>query len=156
METYRIDRPWGDNGTMTGGMRGWRPWRVNKASPGIAAGTSNGLHWGTAPRPILGDEATRGDPDPGTMATSAGWTGSASGRATSIRTRTSIPRWSEGFTNHLTYGERILQTDPSDRCGIGLHAGPRGRGSERRHGGVRPDALRTTRRCSSGPAPRRA
>lgn len=47
---YRLDNPWGDGGNMTGGMRGWRLWRVNKAAPGrILAGTDNGLHCGNSP-----------------------------------------------------------------------------------------------------------
>lgn len=50
LRMYRLDAPWGDGGTMTGGMRGWRLWRVNNAAPGrILAGTENGLHCGNSP-----------------------------------------------------------------------------------------------------------
>ncbi len=47
---YRVDRPWGDGGTWTGGMRGYRFFRVNKASPRrILAGGTKGLHCGNTP-----------------------------------------------------------------------------------------------------------
>lgn len=47
---YRIDRPWGDEGSMLGGQRGWRLYRINRAAPGrIIAGTYNGLHCGNIP-----------------------------------------------------------------------------------------------------------
>jgi len=42
--------PWGDRGTYTGGMHGFRMWKVNKAAPRrIQAGGSNGLHCGNSP-----------------------------------------------------------------------------------------------------------
>jgi len=48
--SVRIDRPWGDDGTHTGGMRGPRLWRVCKAAPKrIQAGNYLGLHCGNAP-----------------------------------------------------------------------------------------------------------
>lgn len=47
---YRTDRPWGDGGSWTGGMRGYRLYRVNKANPRrILAGGHNGLHCGNIP-----------------------------------------------------------------------------------------------------------
>lgn len=47
---YRIDRPWGDGGTWTGGMRGFRLYRVNKVAPRrILAGGHAGLHCGNVP-----------------------------------------------------------------------------------------------------------
>lgn len=47
---YRVDRPWGDGGTWTGGMRGYRFFRVNRANPRrILAGGHNGLHCGNVP-----------------------------------------------------------------------------------------------------------
>lgn len=47
---YRIDRPWGDGGTWTGGMRGFRLYRVNRAAPRrILAGGHAGLHCGNVP-----------------------------------------------------------------------------------------------------------
>lgn len=47
---YRIDRPWGDGGTWTGGMRGFRLYRVNTRAPRrILAGGHNGLHCGNIP-----------------------------------------------------------------------------------------------------------
>jgi len=46
----RVDRPWGDGTTYTGGMRGFRLWRVNKAAPRrILAGNAIGLHCGNSP-----------------------------------------------------------------------------------------------------------
>lgn len=48
--SVRIDRPWGHGGTWTGGMRGFRFFRVNKAAPRrILAGGHNGLHCGNVP-----------------------------------------------------------------------------------------------------------
>lgn len=50
LRMYRIDRPWGDGGTWTGGMRGYRLFRVNKDHPRrILAGGHNGLHCGNIP-----------------------------------------------------------------------------------------------------------
>ena len=47
---YRVDRPWGDGGTWTGGMRGYRLFKVNKTAPRrILAGGHNGLHCGNVP-----------------------------------------------------------------------------------------------------------
>jgi GT2 family glycosyltransferase len=46
---YRIDRPWGDGGTWTGGMRGYRLFRVGNAPKRILAGGNNGLHCGNVP-----------------------------------------------------------------------------------------------------------
>lgn len=47
---YRMDRPWGDGGSYTGAMRGFRFYRVNKANPRrILAGGHNGLHCGNVP-----------------------------------------------------------------------------------------------------------
>lgn len=47
---YRTDRPWGDGGSWTGGMRGYRLFRVNRANPRrILAGGHNGLHCGNVP-----------------------------------------------------------------------------------------------------------
>jgi hypothetical protein len=47
---YRVDRPWGDDGQYTSGMRGYRLYRVNKAAPRrILAGGANGLHCGNIP-----------------------------------------------------------------------------------------------------------
>jgi GT2 family glycosyltransferase len=47
---YRVDRPWGDGGTWTGGMRGYRFYRVNHAAPRrILAGGHAGLHCGNTP-----------------------------------------------------------------------------------------------------------
>lgn len=47
---YRVDKPWGDGGTWTGGMRGFRLYRVNRAAPRrILAGGHNGLHCGNVP-----------------------------------------------------------------------------------------------------------
>lgn len=119
---YRIDRPWGDNGTMTGGMRGWRLWRVNRKAPGrIMAGTDNGLHCGNSPTsdPMAKRHAAirihhhgyireedrerkraryqRQDPNPD-------------------------PTLVGGTTyNHLTYEERVLFSRFMPRCGIGFH-----------------------------------
>jgi len=46
----RIDYPWGDRGTFTGSMRGYRFFRVNRANPKrIIAGGHNGLHCGNVP-----------------------------------------------------------------------------------------------------------
>ena len=46
----RHDRPWGDGGTYTTAMHGYRLFRVCKASPRrILAGTANGLHCGNVP-----------------------------------------------------------------------------------------------------------
>jgi len=46
----RVDRPWGDGGSYSGGMSGTRLWRVNKANPRkIIAGTEKGLHCGNCP-----------------------------------------------------------------------------------------------------------
>lgn len=50
----RADRPWGDavggRPTYTGGMHGYRLWRVTPAAPArILAGTGNGLHCGNCP-----------------------------------------------------------------------------------------------------------
>lgn len=48
--TVNVSRPWGDAGTFTGGMRGFRMFRVNKTAPRrIQAGTENGLHCGNIP-----------------------------------------------------------------------------------------------------------
>lgn len=45
-----ITRPWGDGGAYTGGMHGYRLFRVNKAAPRrIMAGGNNGLHCGNIP-----------------------------------------------------------------------------------------------------------
>ena len=45
-----LSPPWGDRGTYTGGMHGFRIWKVCKASPRkIQAGTGNGLHCGNSP-----------------------------------------------------------------------------------------------------------
>ena len=47
----RVDRPWGDGGSYSGGMRGFRLWRVSNPTHyrRIVAGTPNGLHCGNAP-----------------------------------------------------------------------------------------------------------
>lgn len=46
----RQDRPWGDGGTYTGGMRGFRMFRVCKAAPRrILSGSEIGLHCGNVP-----------------------------------------------------------------------------------------------------------
>lgn len=50
LRMYRVDRPWGDGGTWTGGMRGFRMFRVNHTAPRrILAGGHNGLHCGNIP-----------------------------------------------------------------------------------------------------------
>ena len=47
---YRIDTPWGDGGSWTGGMRGYRMFKVNKVNPRrILAGGHKGLHCGNIP-----------------------------------------------------------------------------------------------------------
>lgn len=47
---YRLDYPWGDRGSYTGSMRGYRFFRVNKENPKqILAGGNNGLHCGNVP-----------------------------------------------------------------------------------------------------------
>lgn len=46
----RLDRPWGDAGSLSGGMTGPRLWRVNKINPRrIVHGNEKGLHCGNAP-----------------------------------------------------------------------------------------------------------
>lgn len=52
----REDRPWSDNGAYTGGMHGFRLWRVSRDADKkavyprrIMAGTTNGLHCGNCP-----------------------------------------------------------------------------------------------------------
>lgn len=45
---YRIDRPWGDGNTWTGGMHGFRLFRTG-GQRRIFAGTANGLHCGNTP-----------------------------------------------------------------------------------------------------------
>jgi len=48
--TTRIDMPWGDGATYTGGMRGCRFWRVKRGYKArISGGTANGLHCGNCP-----------------------------------------------------------------------------------------------------------
>ena len=48
--SVNVTRPWGDGGAFTGGMRGFRMFRVNRAAPRrIQAGTENGLHCGNVP-----------------------------------------------------------------------------------------------------------
>ena len=50
--TQRIDRPWGDGGGYTGGMRGFRLFRASASSKRprrIAAGNEIGLHCGNVP-----------------------------------------------------------------------------------------------------------
>lgn len=45
-----ISAPWGDSARYTGGMHGYRLFRVNKTSPrSIMAGSENGLHCGNIP-----------------------------------------------------------------------------------------------------------
>lgn len=49
-DQVRTDRPWSDAGTFTGGMRGFRLWRVCKAAPRrILTGNEIGLHCGNYP-----------------------------------------------------------------------------------------------------------
>lgn len=48
----RIDRPWGDGGAYTGGMRGFRLWRASASAlrpRRIAGGNAIGLHCGNCP-----------------------------------------------------------------------------------------------------------
>ena len=53
-----ITRPWGDAGSYTGGMHGFRMFRVNPTSPRqIQAGGENGLHCGNIP--MVGPVAKR-------------------------------------------------------------------------------------------------
>ena len=49
---HRIDRPWGDGGSYTGGMRGFRFFRASRSTKRprrIAAGNAIGLHCGNVP-----------------------------------------------------------------------------------------------------------
>lgn len=119
---YRLDPPWGDGGTMRGGMRGFRLWRVNPKAPGrILAGTENGLHCGNSP---TSDAMTK--------------------RHAAIRIYhhgylRSEDRWRKknrydqqdpnpnpmlvGGTsyNHLVNEEQVSMSGFMQRCGIGLH-----------------------------------
>lgn len=57
LELYRLDQPWGDGGSMKGGMRGFRIFRLDAHNPKrILAGGANGLHCGNVP---VGDQTTR-------------------------------------------------------------------------------------------------
>lgn len=47
---YRVDPPWGDNGSGVGARHGRRLWRANKSwEQRILGGTANGLHCGNVP-----------------------------------------------------------------------------------------------------------
>ncbi len=119
---YRLDRPWGDEGRMVGGMRGWRLWRVNKRAPGrILAGTDNGLHCGNSPTS-----------DPMTKRHMAlrihhhGYLRAEDRARKTARYDRQDPNPDPslvggGDYNHLTYEERVTLSAFAPRNGIGFH-----------------------------------
>ena len=59
--TTRIDPPWGDGASYTGGMRGCRFWRASGlVKRRIMGGTANGLHCGNCPDSANGSRRTAG------------------------------------------------------------------------------------------------
>jgi len=119
---YRLDLPWGDGGQMTGGMRGWRLWRVNRAAPGrILAGTENGLHCGNSP---TGDPMTKRHA--AIRILHHGYLREADRVRKQARYQVQDPNPDPLLVggsnyNHLTYEERVTLARFVPRCGIGLH-----------------------------------
>ena len=122
VQEYRTDPPWGDGGRMTGGRRGWRLWRVNKAAPGrILAGTENGLHCGNSPTS-----------DPMTKRHAAiriyhhGCLRAEDRRRKYERYKRQDPNPDPALVGgpgyeHLVNEERMVKSGFAPRCGIGLH-----------------------------------